>query len=319
LNAVTVYALKIDTIKELSHSHSDFKGEIKVIKEDIKGKKCPEILDVIDPKTSNSQKVRRLWVSAILRVICTLRQERRGGVALLLQITSKLKAIIACEEANNFDLAEKVARGDIPPHYILEDGTLDPAAINSSINSTLPRSHPIMLAFKEILDSITQPGGNIVKQYNSLEKRILQQSKLIQSYEKNLNDVKSSLRKIIESLKGKPAESYPSQPSQPRGSSQSREHFESREPREHFESIEPREPSPLPENIDKPRNKEMLKLDIQKVYMAQEARQKRRDERKQKKMQMKNDRASVNEAVIRPKNEENESKDLLSFIKDSKE
>lgn len=75
----------------------------------------------------------------------------------------KLRAIIACEDAMNFDLAEKVMRGEIPPHYILDDGSLDPAAINADSTTSLPRNHPIMRAFRNIFESITSPNGNIMK------------------------------------------------------------------------------------------------------------------------------------------------------------
>lgn len=273
----TVYVLKLETLEDLAKHNTEFDYEINKIKAENEGKKFGDFLDVIQQDEGDSIRIQKLWASAIIRVILGLRQERRGGSALLLQITSKLKAIIACEEANNFDLAEKVIRGDIPPHYIQEDGTLDPAAINASLDSTLPRSHPIMIAFRDILDSITQPGGNIVRQYNALEKTILQQSKQIQTYDNYLNDLKTTLTKVIDKLKGKDYE------------------------------------APITD-----RNKEIIKLDIQKVYLAQEARQKRRDERKAKKVQKKNDRGSSNEAVIRPKESEG-SKDLLSFIKESKD
>lgn len=84
----------------------------------------------------------------------------------------KLKAVIACEEAMNFELAEKVMKGEIPPHYILEDGSLDPAAMTTDFNAALPKSHPIMKAFKMIFDSVNTPDGNIKKQYLNLEKML---------------------------------------------------------------------------------------------------------------------------------------------------
>lgn len=55
-----------------------------------------------------------------------------------------------CEDAGNYDLAEKVAKGEVPSHYIQPDGTLDPAALNTSSNGNLPKSHPVIKAFKEI-------------------------------------------------------------------------------------------------------------------------------------------------------------------------
>ncbi|CAG9331168.1 unnamed protein product [Blepharisma stoltei] len=294
LNTVTVYALKLETIKELAKNHPAFENEMKEIKSEIKGKKYPNILDIIQPETS-SERIKKLWVSAILRVIAQLRQERRGGVGLLLQITSKLKAIIACEEAGNFDLAEKVARGDIPPHYILEDGTLDPAAINSNINSSLPVNHPMMMTLKAMLDSITQPGGNIVRQYNALDKKILQHSKIIQSYGKSLEEVKDTLRKIINKLKGNIDEPEP-------------------------EKI--KDQLPKLGNVEEAKRKEMMKLDIQKVYTSEEERLQRREAKKLAKIQRKNDRASINEAVIKPRSQIDEvdrPKDLISSFKESKE
>jgi len=57
---------------------------------------------------------------------------------------------VACEEAGNYELAEKVAKGNIPVHYVQDDGTLDPAAVNPSDNSVLPKSHPVIRTFTEI-------------------------------------------------------------------------------------------------------------------------------------------------------------------------
>jgi len=32
----------------------------------------------------------------------------------------------------NFELADKVIKGEVPPHYVSEDGNLNPAAMSSS-------------------------------------------------------------------------------------------------------------------------------------------------------------------------------------------
>lgn len=84
----------------------------------------------------------------------------------------KLQAIIACDEAGNSELSALVASGQVPPHHIRSDGTLDPAA-GLSVNSSLPSTHPIMKAFKNIFDSMAEPSGSVAKSYSVLEERIL--------------------------------------------------------------------------------------------------------------------------------------------------
>ena len=196
----TIYALNLEQLEVLFKDHPDFKKVVDKVKLGLQNKETLRPFDLLDYKVENQAQVnpRMLWKSAILRTIMNKREERRKGSSQIASIFPKLQAIIACEEAGNLELAEKVIRGEIPPHYIQEDGTLDPAAINPEMNSSLPRSHPIMKTFKGIFDSITQPGGNIVKQYNSLERTIVEQTKQIDEFETQLTQLKNKLLKILE-------------------------------------------------------------------------------------------------------------------------
>lgn len=59
--------------------------------------------------------------------------------------------MIACEDAGNLELMSLVAKGEISPYYINEDGTYagDPIK-NAAQNSALPRRHPLMNFYNEI-------------------------------------------------------------------------------------------------------------------------------------------------------------------------
>ena len=201
MKATTVYALKLETIENLAKENSDFKKEVNRIKANFKAtEEFPEVLDFysVDPQNDYT---RNLFKSAVCRVILKSRESRRKGSSQIASMINKLKAIIACEEAGNFELSEKVIRGEIPPHYVQEDGTLDPAAMNNSeTQSSLPRSHPIMKTFKTIFDSITQPGGEIVKQYNTIERNINYQNKKLQNFESQVERIQEKLLTLAQNL-----------------------------------------------------------------------------------------------------------------------
>ena len=57
----------------------------------------------------------------------------------------RVKAIIACQEAGNLELASMVANGEVKPYYINDDGSYvgDPAK-NALPNSSLPLKHPLI-------------------------------------------------------------------------------------------------------------------------------------------------------------------------------
>ena len=139
------------------------------------------------------------WKSAIVRIILYQREVRKKG-SWLANMMAKLQAIVSCEEAGNFDLADKVLRGEIPPHYIMEDGTLDPAASKNDINASLPRTHPVIKAFRHIFDSITQPSGSIFKQYGVIERSIGTQSDKLKLFDQQLSDMKNKLLLLVENI-----------------------------------------------------------------------------------------------------------------------
>jgi hypothetical protein len=187
---------------------------------------------------------------SILKVVQFNREARLKGSNQFLKLVPKLHAIMACEEAGNFDLAQRVVRDEIPPHYITEEGSLDKAAILSNDPSVIPNSHPMLQLFRKICSEVLQPDGQIIKQYGALEETLIQQSREISLFRREIFDMKNRLGPFV-----------------------------GIEPKEKLPLDSDRERSRLP-SIAKEINKEMLKLDVQAVTKSTELRRKNRQEAK---------------------------------------
>jgi hypothetical protein len=145
-------------------------------------------------------RIRRLWWTAVIRVILSLRAERRKGASLIASMVSKLKAIIACEEAENYDLAEKVIRGEIPPQNITEKGTLCTEVAETKLDSILPKNHPVIKAFGSIMTDLLNPEGAFVHNYSGLNCSIDTQLATLESYENKLDRLNNMLEFLYQKI-----------------------------------------------------------------------------------------------------------------------
>lgn len=97
---------------------------------------------------SDLSELKRLFKGAVIRAIINKREERKGGSSQLALMVPKLKKVIACEEAENYELAEKVMKGIVPLHHVTDDGNLISAALVEGDVPSLSSTHPIMKIFK---------------------------------------------------------------------------------------------------------------------------------------------------------------------------
>lgn len=251
----TIYALNVSRLGKLSKDYPEVKKEIsklkKIYRSDLRGKgqfsTQPDAMNIYVLNQNVKFHIQLLWKNAIIRVILALRDQRRKGNSQLAEMASKLKAIIACEDAGNFDLAEKVVRGILPPHYITEDGVLDPELDINRDKSILPKSHPIQKVFVDIFKTIIKPGSDYVHNFNTLDKNITKQHSRIESFGDSVELLNNKLLEAYELItKQKYSQTVPQ----------------------------------LKKYKTPVKLKEALKLDIQRVNLISEERKRLREERK---------------------------------------
>ena len=145
---------------------------------------------------------RRKWKNAILRVVFNNRERMSKGMNFIAHMLPKLRAIMACENAGNFELAARVERDEVPPHHILEDGTLDPTIMSqaSGDNGSLSLSHPIMKTFRAATAAVTQPGGEVVQEFGRLTEEMKKNKADLKAMRKDMNFLHYSLLKLLTSL-----------------------------------------------------------------------------------------------------------------------
>jgi CRP-like cAMP-binding protein len=211
LKQATVYSLRYSVLESMMKDNPDFLTEIKRHKQaiehydkerDVKTKLYSAAdydslaIDSYCPK---------YWKAEIVRVVLESRDIRRKGGMQIIKLVPKIKAILACEEAGNFDLAQRVIKDEIPPHYITDDGNLDRAAIAATDNATLPNSHPVIQLFKRIYRDVIQPEGTIVSQYNALERVVTHQNRQLNIFRRQLHELKSRLESVLTRVDSKAA------------------------------------------------------------------------------------------------------------------
>jgi len=145
---------------------------------------------------------RRRWKNVILRAIFSNRERMSKGMNFIAHMLPKLRAIMACENAGNFELAARVERDEVPPHHILEDGTLDPTIMSlaSGDNGSLSLSHPIMKTFRAATAAVTQPGGEVVQEFGRLTEEMKKNKTDLKAMRKDMNFLHYSLLKLLTSL-----------------------------------------------------------------------------------------------------------------------
>lgn len=204
----TVYGLRVEKIESMYKENIDLKKEVVVMKnatdQKLRGlsqmKAQPTPVDLQPLQDNPRATVRRRWWTAVTRVILLLRAERRKGASLIASMVSKLKAIIACEEAENYDLAEKVIRGEIPPQNISEKGTLITDVGTMKLDSILPKNHPVIKAFSDIMKDLLDTDGAFVHNYDSLNSSIDTQLATLESYEQKLDRLNNMLEFLYQKI-----------------------------------------------------------------------------------------------------------------------
>mmetsp|Transcript_25770 Transcript_25770/g.45381 ORF Transcript_25770/g.45381 Transcript_25770/m.45381 type:complete len:948 (-) Transcript_25770:2606-5449(-) len=163
-----VYSFNTDLIHELAVRHPRFDNFI-VARKDKLNSIWESVVNPIDVKTKSvNSKARRMWKSAIIRVILRSRKARLQGAWKIVDLVTKIRAILACENAGKFELAQKVIQDVIPPHYITEEGSLDPSCSIESVKQVVTSTHPVMQIFKKLQRDITEPKGVIQTLLSSL-------------------------------------------------------------------------------------------------------------------------------------------------------
>eukprot|EP00359_Climacostomum_virens_P009226 CAMPEP_0204918572 /NCGR_PEP_ID=MMETSP1397-20131031/16238_1 /ASSEMBLY_ACC=CAM_ASM_000891 /TAXON_ID=49980 /ORGANISM="Climacostomum Climacostomum virens, Strain Stock W-24" /LENGTH=950 /DNA_ID=CAMNT_0052091901 /DNA_START=48 /DNA_END=2900 /DNA_ORIENTATION=- len=263
LKTTTVYTLNISILSSIANEHSDFasalkKTKMKLFKHDFERNSSVKHFSPLDYVTiyDSGNECRYQWKANIIKVIRDNRENRLKGCNQLLKLVPKINAILSCEAAGNLDLADRVAKDEIPPHYITEDGNLDRAAISSNDPSVIPNSHPVLQLFRKIYNDVSQPEGSISSQYDALERIVMQQNRQLNMFRREILEMKNRLGPFV----GRAMQNEASPPLSDRGMSK------------------------LP-SIAKDLDKGMLKIDIEAVTKSNEDRRKKRKELKSRQSQ----------------------------------
>lgn len=262
LSTTTVYSLNISVLNGLAKAHPEFAVALRhhkerLLKHDPERHQVKKTFSPVDYVAIHDppNECRYQWKANILRVVRDNRENRRTGSSQFLKLVPKIHAILSCEAAGNQDLAQRVIRDEIPPHYITEDGNLDRAAISSNDPSVIPNSHPVLQLFKRICNDVLTPEGQVIGQYDALERIVIQQNQQLNMYQREIFELKNLLLPLIG---GKVKVMLP--PKSPQGKSQ------------------------LP-RIAREVNKGMLKLDIAEVTRSSADRRKKRRDAKLRRSQ----------------------------------
>jgi CRP-like cAMP-binding protein len=199
-----VYRLPSNLIFSLCKDHKSYQQQISVLKNTFKskqGSRLTKLYSPIDILEARLSKPRLRWKQAIAQVILTVRDKRRGDGLRLVKLIPKIKAILACEDAGNFELAQRVIKGEIPPHLITESGTLDPSAAKLDKTGLLvTQTHPVMTLIRKLCDSILLPNGSIYRKITSLERIAVNQNKGFTNMNSDLDSQNQLLQSILSKL-----------------------------------------------------------------------------------------------------------------------
>jgi hypothetical protein len=153
--------------------------------------------DVAD-STSAQGKVKRLWKTAIVRTILFNRKEQMKGAWRMVNLVTKIRSVLACENAGHFELASKVILDVIPPHYITEDGNLDPYVSAFDVKQVVTSTHPVMQIFLKLQRDITEPKGTIYTMMSSLQRIVSTQGRLLHEMRVDLYQAKVQALELLE-------------------------------------------------------------------------------------------------------------------------
>lgn len=197
--STTVYCLNISVLTNLAREHSEFASAMRAHKSRLvkpDNSKVYSPLDYLKFHESVNE-CRYQWKANIIKVIRDNRENRLKGSNQILKLVPKINAILSCEAAGNFDLAQRIVRDEIPPHYITEDGCLDKAAISSNDPSIMPNSHPVLQLFKKICNDALEPDGHIISQYAALEHIVMHQNSQLNLFRRELLGLKAKLGHFV--------------------------------------------------------------------------------------------------------------------------
>jgi CRP-like cAMP-binding protein len=203
ITPVKVCRLPSNLIFSLCKDHKSYQQQISVLKNKLKsnqGSRVTKLYSPIDILEARLSTPRLKWKQAIAQVILIVRDRRRGEGLRLVKLIPKIKAILACEDAGNFELAQRVIKGEIPPHLITESGTLDTSAAKLDGSLLVTQTHPVMTLIRKLCDSILQPSGSIYRKITSLERIAVTQNKGFADINSDFKSQKQLLQSILSKL-----------------------------------------------------------------------------------------------------------------------
>jgi CRP-like cAMP-binding protein len=194
-----VYSISSALVHELAVKHSRFDHSIASRKEKL-STKWSLVMNPYDVagSTSAQGKVKRLWKTAIVRTILFNRKEQMKGAWRMVNLVTKIRSVLACEEAGNFELASKVILDVIPPHYITEDGNLDPYVSAEDVKQVVTSTHPIMQIFLKLQRDIIEPKGTIYRMMSSLQRIVSTQGRQLHEMRVDLYQAKVQALELLE-------------------------------------------------------------------------------------------------------------------------
>ncbi|OMJ86623.1 hypothetical protein SteCoe_11839 [Stentor coeruleus] len=184
----TVYLLDHDMIKHFTKESSSFRKAT----EQVPDKNYVDILSY----EGFSNYIRFLWRKSITRTILRCREIREKKNKSLKKMLEKLKAIISCQQAGNYNLAEDILKDVVSYKYIRKNGDLDSASLYSGC---LPLSHPILVSFNKATDNNSKE--SLLHQCSSLKKDIISNIPNIQTCKQRVLNSIGLMTTLLEILK----------------------------------------------------------------------------------------------------------------------
>lgn len=196
----TVYSLSMDTILRLCRENPPFKDSVTHYREILLPLYEAMTIDLLDYYHEDCRVYRYLWKKTIIKALLSERENRKQGVSRFSNMVVRLQAFKACQDAGSLDLANRVMRGEIPPHFIMENGHLDPIIYTEEPSDQLPRTHPVIRTFRLIFESASLSGTGIMAHYNRIEDSFHLQKKKSRHFGTRMSNMKNNLILFAESM-----------------------------------------------------------------------------------------------------------------------
>lgn len=188
LDPCTIYWIDSLMIRNLAKENEDFKKFTE-------SQDPPDYFEFLNPDNLNLN-LKFLFRKSVVRIILANREANKAKNHKFKEMLNMLRAVVACQNAGNNQLAELVMKDKVNHKFITPDGSMDLAYL---YKGSLPSSNPVLKKFNSIL-SQTQK-GSVMKQCGSLKKEINMLTPKIKNTKERITNSINLLQTLIDQIK----------------------------------------------------------------------------------------------------------------------